>query len=329
MANCLNCGKEITSHKERERKFCCKKCRTEFSYTTFLCDNCGKEFKIRKIRLKEAKHHFCSMDCKNKKVGETISTSLKNSEKFKISRLNTKRTYIKGKHNSPNTEFKKGWSETEWGKQVIQNRFKKHYSMSRPERILNNIIEKYKLPFKFVGNGELIVGKKLPDFIYLNDGKKIIEVFSDYWHRDDIAKLWHQTEKGTIEYYKQQGFNVLIIWERDIKISNQEELVRRINKFMNETLEIGEISPEVHQELLEFSNEYFCGDISAALMHIWREFKMYSLWKDDVSIKLNYIIDKMDENKNITPKKEDEGKFKEIRMLSGDRIKIPIIERGE
>jgi very-short-patch-repair endonuclease len=254
------------------------------------CDECKKEIKVRKSL--KSKFHFCSIECKHKsiKMKENISNVLKNSQKFQDSMANQNRTYEKGVHHSPNTEFKKGWNETDWGKEVIKNRFKKHYSMSHPEKILQMIITKYNLPFEFVGDGKIIIGSKLPDFIYKLDGRKIIEVFSDYWHREDVAKYWHQTEAGTKEYYKQQGFNVLVIWEKDIRLNNQKELVERINKFINESLEIIGIPQKTYDQFIEFSNGEFDGDYSKTLVYVWECFKHYQQIINTQDTKLDYMI---------------------------------------
>lgn len=108
---------------------------------------------------------------------------------------------------------------------------------------------------------------------------------------------------------------------------NNEE-VEIMKKKLGKFLTINRIDDNVREEFINFSNEYFCGDFGMALMHIWREFKMYNLWKEDVSIKLNYIIDKIDNIKKDEEEPIPEDKFKEIKMLAGNVLKVPVNERG-
>ena len=97
-----------------------------------------------------------------------------------------------------------------------------------PERIVLELIKEYKLPYKYVGDGGIIISGLNPDFVHSTD-KKVIEVFGDYWHRDDIAD-WNRTEKGRTEIFEGLGYDILILWEKDIK-KNKVEIYNRIVDF--------------------------------------------------------------------------------------------------
>jgi len=72
------------------------------------------------------------------------------------------------------------------------------------------ICEDCKLPYKYVGDGQIWIGHHNPDFINTNHRKQVIEVFGSYWHPlFDEAKLR--------EYYKQYGFDCLVIWDDQLK----------------------------------------------------------------------------------------------------------------
>ncbi len=45
-----------------------------------------------------------------------------------------------------------------------------------------SVIEKFDLPYKYVGDGELEISGLFPDFVHERGEKKIIEVFGRYWH---------------------------------------------------------------------------------------------------------------------------------------------------
>lgn len=100
--------------------------------------------------------------------------------------------------------------------------------MKRPTRLEENfikIINKNKLPYKYVGDGEFILGGKCPDFLNCDGKKQVIEIFGRVFH--DPKKTFkkeiphHQTEKGTIEHYEKYGFKCLIIWEEELTNENK------------------------------------------------------------------------------------------------------------
>lgn len=73
---CKHCGKEFVRTKRQLSKakysipvFCCSECQKEWykknSYVVVKCENCGKEFTIKKYRYdsNETKHFFCDNSC--------------------------------------------------------------------------------------------------------------------------------------------------------------------------------------------------------------------------------------------------------------------------
>jgi G:T-mismatch repair DNA endonuclease (very short patch repair protein) len=78
--------------------------------------------------------------------------------------------------------------------------------------------------YKFVGDGSVIIGGKCPDFIGVNSQKKLIELYGDYWHRND-------DEGNRIFYFRLLGYETLIVWEYELK--DLEKLRQRILDFHN------------------------------------------------------------------------------------------------
>lgn len=76
--------------------------------------------------------------------------------------------------------------------------------------------------YKYVGDGQVIIAGKCPDFINVNGQKKIIELFGDYWHRGEDPK-------DRAKIFKPFGYKTLVIWESELK--NIEKIKRRICKF--------------------------------------------------------------------------------------------------
>jgi len=82
--------------------------------------------------------------------------------------------------------------------------------------------EYFSLQWNFVGDGYTIINGKSPDFINFSQNK-IIELFGDYWHRNDngIKRRNH---------FKRNGYKTLIVWESEMK--NENQLLNKLNKFM-------------------------------------------------------------------------------------------------
>ena len=78
-------------------------------------------------------------------------------------------------------------------KEDIRRRLSKRIPSSLEEKMLF-IINTYKLPYKFVGNGKFFIENKCPDFINCNGQKIAVEVFYRK-HKDKFAggfKKWKQ-----------------------------------------------------------------------------------------------------------------------------------------
>ncbi len=76
--------------------------------------------------------------------------------------------------------------------------------------------------WKYVGDGSLVIAGKNPDFVNVNGKKLIIELFGDYWHRNDNPK-----ERAAV--FSPFGFRTLVVWEKELK--NSSKLTNKIKKF--------------------------------------------------------------------------------------------------
>lgn len=99
---------------------------------------------------------------------------------------------------------------------------------TKPEKKLMKLIDENSFPYKYVGDGSVVIYGLCPDFIECNGKKKIIEVFGDYWHtRPDTP--YHQTEGGRKKIFKSLGYNTLVIWESELK--EPDKVVAKIQEF--------------------------------------------------------------------------------------------------
>lgn len=98
-----------------------------------------------------------------------------------------------------------------------------HVKQNKAEKKLDNILQQL-IPaeYKFVGDGEFILAGKCPDFLNVNGQKKLIELYGDYWHRND-------NPQDRIDYFKPYGYSTLVIWEHELK--DEKSLSNKITNF--------------------------------------------------------------------------------------------------
>jgi len=103
-----------------------------------------------------------------------------------------------------------------------------HIIIKKPtgiERKLISLINDYNLPFRYVGNGEVWLGNRNPDFINTNGAKQVIELLGTYWH-----PLFDGANR--IEHYKQYGFDCLAIWEDEL--GDKANIIKKIKRFQKQ-----------------------------------------------------------------------------------------------
>jgi very-short-patch-repair endonuclease len=104
---------------------------------------------------------------------------------------------------------------------------------TKPEKQCCEIFRKNELPYKYVGDGGVVIGNKCPDFIHFNK-KIVIEVFGRAFHSPLFtfkkSMPYHQTYDGTMKHYKRHGYKCVIIWDRDLEREDAEEFVLTLLK---------------------------------------------------------------------------------------------------
>lgn len=95
---------------------------------------------------------------------------------------------------------------------------------NKPEAAILSILDSmYPGEWKFVGDGEVVLAGKCPDFINVNGQKKIIELFGDYWHRG-------QNPEDRAAIFAPFGYETLVIWERELK--DMDSVIKKIHEFV-------------------------------------------------------------------------------------------------
>lgn len=161
----------------------------------------------KRLKTLRSQEHRAKQRTKMKKVWEIPEHRINISEKIKIKWRNE--------------EFIKKMKE---GLEIKPN---------KSENKFIEIIKKYNLPYKYVGDLSVIIGGKNPDFINCNGQKKIIELFGNYWHnpkrKTHRKPKWHESEWGRKAVYSQFGYETLIIWDNELK--NINKVLEKIKEF--------------------------------------------------------------------------------------------------
>lgn len=101
---------------------------------------------------------------------------------------------------------------------------------NKREQYLIDIFNKNNIPLKYVGQGDVIIGGKIPDFI--NEEKRILlEYNEDFWHKDD--NKWYNvtdTSKEREELFRKLGYETIFLWTKDYELGEKHivELVKKM-----------------------------------------------------------------------------------------------------
>lgn len=96
-------------------------------------------------------------------------------------------------------------------------------SPNKQEIKLMNILDSmYPGEWKFVGNGQVIIAGKCPDYINVNGQKKIIELWGERWHQNE-------NPQDRINVFKPFGYETLVIWGKEFESIGK--LKHRIESF--------------------------------------------------------------------------------------------------
>lgn len=119
----------------------------------------------------------------------------------------------------------------QWNNPVLKDKFIKSIFSAinkRPNHIErklgiildNNYLEEY----EYNGNGKVVIGGLVPDYINKNGRKEVIELFGNYWHRND-------NPQDRINKFAKRGYKCLVIWEWELE--NSTILIEKINRWRN------------------------------------------------------------------------------------------------
>jgi len=158
----------------------------------------------------KGKTHICSPETRIK-IGKGNKGKIRTEEfKKRLSML------AKNRKASESTKLKmslrmKKWLSTEEGlKKVLSRR-----TPTSLEEKFQKIINKYNLPYKYVGDGSFIIGRKNPDFINTNNEKIAIEVYARYYKLRNNDSIDDWKEKRS-KVFKSFGWETIFFDETEV-----------------------------------------------------------------------------------------------------------------
>lgn len=216
---CKYCGKPIPAYKCRERKYCSLEhyhldtVRTHRKIVN--CVVCKKEFEAEL----HSKKKCCSFKCKG--VWHSQNTRGSNNYNWKGGSIygecavcNKKMKVLR------NLIGKKKCCSVRCSVRLLWKEGKiKHYNfnnrMNKSEAKFDALLKEW-LPneYKYVGNRQVIINGKNPDFININGQKKIIELVGEHWHEKE-----YEFKRPRI--FKGHGYDTLIVWEKELGDTNK------------------------------------------------------------------------------------------------------------
>ena len=221
-----------------EGRFCSKSCAHKGKNSSlwkggkkkYICENCGKEVFRYPSQLNS--HIFCSWDC----YRQWRSANIRGEKhpRWKGGLIKRICETCGKEFEVPLSQIRKGFgkfcsSSCARKKQRIPT----HHTSA--ELIFEKICKKYNIPFHYVGDGQLWIGKKEgeqlnPDFIEANGKKICVEILGDYWHSPllnqnlRVSSLLSFREK----HYKRYKWHPIFLWETDLKREDAEAFVLKV-----------------------------------------------------------------------------------------------------
>lgn len=197
------------------------------SHTSYICMTCKKTF----FKPPSAKSIFCSKECLYENMRKQKGIHSRNwkggiSSNNKCVDCQIGISYAAKRCKScaaklmPHMQLKdKPWLRT---RKVIKKALRRH-PISSLELKFQKIIDKYQLPYRYVGNGKFFIERKNPDFININGEKKAIEVYARK-HKEKLRNISiDQWQKERQEIFAKYGWKVIFFDE--VQLNNEKNVL--------------------------------------------------------------------------------------------------------
>lgn len=191
------------------------------------------------VRAKISQSH------KGLRPGPETRVKLSESHKGKTPSLETRQkmsTALKKQSKNPEARAKRAkatalaWEDRDSREKRIKSILKAlNKRPNKLEQRLIEISEKYKLPYRYSGDGSVIIAGVNPDFINCDGDKKVIEIFGIAFHDPQKTFLAQISLIKQEEYrkaiYASLGFDCLVLWDTELDQMPDEQVATTIKKF--------------------------------------------------------------------------------------------------
>lgn len=164
------------------------------------------------------------------------SRETKEKIRIKSQRFVGERNPMYGKKQSDEAKIKIGIkSKEKFLKDDVISKYRYSRKINKLEEFLLTIFNKNDLDINYVGNYSLWIGNANPDFIK-RESNKAIELFGDFWHGEEYRKRNYdflsnkEHEQNRINYFKERGYECLVIWENELK--NIDLVINKVRNFL-------------------------------------------------------------------------------------------------
>jgi hypothetical protein len=201
--------------------------------TTISCSICSKSFEVDtrwyRFRLKNGHNRFACPSVVSGKRSECFkklqSIAIKEIRSTEKSRSKTT-AQLEKRWRSPAARASFGAAikakGPAWHSKRMAAVLKSNLSgrPTRPELVIMRRIASRNMPFRYVGDGSLMIGGLNPDFVSTDGSKRIIEVFGCYWHGCQRCFPGSKSHgiplNQRLTTFKKHGYSTRVIWEHDL-----------------------------------------------------------------------------------------------------------------
>lgn len=211
------CGQEAVVYFKYAKKWCCSKNWSSCLANRKKISNSGKRAwedaqKRENIRdgIKEAMNRSDIKKRHSEKMKKTWQDPVKRKNMVDALKELQNRPGIKERNSKTNKDTWRNKTDQE-KEEFLSKIFKSNERKPNKTEILVTSIIETSRPneFKYVGNGQVWIAGKCPDWINVNGKKQVIEYFSNYWHKKEDEELRKS-------HFKKYGFDCLVIWQDEL-----------------------------------------------------------------------------------------------------------------
>ncbi len=201
------------------------------------CIGISPETRAKMVVSRKANNNYIFSEEQKRKLSIARKRRIITAEtRAKLGRTTKGHKYALGHRHSQDTKNemsrvrKLWWQNSVYRDKVVRNTcLALNIHPNKPETLVMNLLNEVDPNnWKFVGDGQVVIEGRIPDFFNTNGHKKIIEVFGDYWH-GERARCYEETEEGRKALFDKYGYTTLVIWESELK--NPEEVRGEIREF--------------------------------------------------------------------------------------------------